>query len=137
MAITGAKKWTTVYTLCNCSADQIMNEKRMAFYALGQPADNDPVYKAKCIEIEKNMIFDMAQFKKDYPGYDLDCTDWRYDIPRGERVKEFPVYRDEEIINAIYAQVGKCRKHMEATFNDHIIIASHDYDLQVTIVGQG
>lgn len=116
MALTGAKAWTTAHCLVNATPEIIMGEKRKVFYALDCPNDEDPVYRNKCIEIEKNMIFDMGLFRKHFPGYDLDCREWTFDIPKEERVKLFRVERDENKIKQIYEQVAKCREHMKRTY---------------------
>lgn len=118
MALTGAKKWSTAYCLINGTPEAIMSEKKKVYYSMDCPGDENEEYKRKCIEIEKNMIFDMQLFKKQYPGFDLDVKDWNYDIPRDERLKIFSVERDEEVIKRIYAQVEKCRKHIADTFVD-------------------
>lgn len=109
-ALTGAKKWTTVYTLCNASASLIQREKERIFYLLNTPDDTDEEYMRRKIEIEKNMIFDLAQFRAENPHYDLDCQDWRYDIDRKERLVEYVVHRDSSVIQAIYDQIETCRK---------------------------
>ena len=127
IALTGAKQWTTGYTLVNAPASLIDDEKRRVKYAMNLiDADKDPDYVKKCIEIEKNMIFDMEQFLSDNPWYDLHCKEWKYDIPRSERVKEFVTERDDIKIELVYATVRKCRKYMEETFGgtDNLLIAS-------------
>lgn len=116
MDLTGAKKWTTVYTLVNAPAEQITAEKQRLWYTLGMPDDSNDKYLEKRREIEKNMIFDMKQFRDDNPNYDLDIKDWCYDIPRAERIAEFPVLRDEEAIKKIHLQVTKCRNYMNEKY---------------------
>lgn len=118
MDLTGAKKWTTAYCLINATPEAIMSEKKSVYYKMDCPRDDDEEYKRRCIDIEKNMIFDMKLFKKQYPGFDLDIKmdDWVYDIPREERVRKFTIERDEEVIKRIHAQVEKCRKYIAETF---------------------
>lgn len=112
MALTGAKKWTTDYCLVNAPADLIDAEKKKMWWAMGQPDDTSDRYMNARIEIEKNMIFDMAQFRRDEPLYILDCEDWCYDIPRSDRIISFPVMRDEDVIRQMYNRVEKCRNHL-------------------------
>jgi hypothetical protein len=109
-ALTGAKQWTTAYTLVNASASLIQREKERIFYMLNTPDDSDEEYMRRKIEIEKAMIFDLDQFKKDNPFYDMDCKDWTYDIPRKERLVEYTVHRDSQVIQSIYDRVEECRK---------------------------
>ena len=112
MALTGAKQWDTVYTLINHSASQIDDEKRKWSYKFGglDPEAN-PLYIEKCKDIERNMIYDLGEFQKDYPHYDLatDLSDWNFDIPMAERIVVFPVMRDEEIIAQINGRILECR----------------------------
>lgn len=116
IALTGAKKWTTAYCLVNAPANMITAEKQKLWYALDCPDDSNDRYMEKRMEIEKNMIFDMEQFQRDNPGYDLDIRDWDFDIPMSERVKEYTIERDEEVIESIYKQVRKSRAHMSRTY---------------------
>lgn len=139
MALTNAPVWKVVFTLCNCSAEQVNDEKQRVWYKLGQPSDDHPNFSALIEQyqlIERNMIFDLAQFKKDFPGYDLETKDWRYDIPRCERVKEFTVERDESAIQSIYNQVIKSRKYMADTFGSPVLLAEHDHQVNATIISK-
>lgn len=134
MALTGAKKWTTVYCLVNAPAEQITAEKQKVWYALGMPDDSNDRYMEKRREIEKNMIFDIKQFRDDNPHYDLDIKDWCYDIPRAERILQFPVLRDEDAIQKIYRKVGKCRAYMNDKYGSNALLAEYDEQIQATII---
>ncbi len=113
--LTGAEKWTTVYCLVNATADAIDSEKKSIYYKLGCPDENDPVYIEKLVEIEKNMIFDMAVFKKHNPYYDLMVSDWTYDLPMKHRIKEFVTMRDDEAIEAIHNRIeNECRPYLDS-----------------------
>ena len=109
-ALTGADDLTLAYCLVNAPASLIKSEKYKLYHSLACPDDDDPEYRNGCIEIEKNMIVDMQQFRKDNPFFDLDCSDWSYDIPRKERVIEFAFKRDEQVIKQIYQRVVECRQ---------------------------
>lgn len=113
MALTGAKRWTTAFCLVNASASLIDAEKKRIYYSLGCPDDDNVDYHKKCISIEKNMIFDLLQFKKDNPHYDMACNNWEFDIPMSERVVEFTVDRNESEIEALYERIKLCRVWME------------------------
>lgn len=113
MALTGAKEWTTVYCLVNAPAFQIVNEKYSLQRAMGDPGDGDPAFIDGCKEIEKNMIYDMDQFQRDNPHFDLHSEIWDYDIPMNERLIEFKVTRDESMIDKIYERVELVRKEIQ------------------------
>lgn len=119
MALTGAKRWTTAYCLVNAPSELIKAEKMKVWYALGCPDEESSEYQERAREVEKNMIFDREQFNRDNPAFDFDIpeSEWIYDIPREERLKEFPVERDEDAIGAIYTRIEECREYMNQTFN--------------------
>lgn len=115
MALTGAESWTTAYALVNGLPDDIMQAKKSLWYRLACPSEFDDEYIEQCVEIEKNMIFDMEQFKRDNPHFDLTIDvvgQWDYDIPLEERVLTKEVLRDEAIIEKIYERVLKGRAFM-------------------------
>lgn len=114
IALNDADAWITCYCLVNSPADQILKEKTSLWYALGCPDDSNELYMRKRLEIEKNMIFDMAKFKRDNPNFDLDFDnyDWAFDIPPQERVVEFTTKRDNERIEALYARIEQCRNYL-------------------------
>lgn len=121
--LTGAEQWGTAYCLVNTPGSIILQEKKSMWYAMGCPEliesengidsfenRNYKEYIIKCQEIEKNMIFNLSEFKKEEPNFDLDITDWKYDIPLKERMIEYEVLRDEDAISRIETQVMKARK---------------------------
>lgn len=117
--LTGAEQWGTAYCLVNAPANLIMNEKKSMWYRLGCPEqieDGDnrlyDFWIHKCCEIEKNLIFNMSEFKKEEPYFELDCKDWKYDITLKERVLEYSVFRDELAIKKIQTVVPRCRKYL-------------------------
>lgn len=112
MALTGARKWTTAYCLVNATAGLIMAEKYDLMRKLGDVPDNHPAYIKGCIEIEKNLIYDLGQFQKDNPHFDLHSEFWEYDIPKEERVIQFTVHRDDNVIDKIYERVKLVRKEL-------------------------
>lgn len=124
MYLTGAVEWITAYCLVNATSKLIDDEKRKIYYMLDMPADDDPEYILQCLDIEKNMIFNMAEFKKENPNYDLtfDRTwlkdgvtmgyEWKYDIEMKDRVIEFVTVRDKFMIEEIPGYVTKARKYL-------------------------
>ena len=115
MYLTGAKKWSTAYCLMNAPGDEILQEKKKVYYKLGMPEEGYPTYDAyieKCLQIERNMIFNKSEFIEQNPGWDWDCKVWEYDIPLKERLVEFTVERNEEAISKIQSTVIKCRNYL-------------------------
>lgn len=112
MALTGAPIAKIAYCLSNAPAHLIKAEKMKIYYAMNCPEDGNPEYLKKCIEIEKNMIFDMKQFDRDNPWFDVDCKEWTYDIPIQERIIEFEVKRNNEDIEFMYERLKLCREFM-------------------------
>jgi hypothetical protein len=110
MYLTGAEKWTTAYCLVNATANLVLNEKKAIWYKLGCPDEEDEQYIEKCIEVEKNMIFNRSEFIKVDPGFDFHCRDWQFDIPLKERVLTFTTERNEDDIKIIQDKVLKARK---------------------------
>jgi len=116
MNLTGADEWSTAFILVNAPGHLILDEKKRLQYKMNCSLD-EPEYIEKCIEIEKNYIFNIKEFKNEEPGFDMDCKEWTiknpiWDIPLNERVIEFNSYRDDEFINNIPQTVGKARKYM-------------------------
>lgn len=115
MALTGADIWHTAFCLINTPSGMIDDEKRKWQYKLGViDPDADPTFKEKCKEIERNMIFDLGEFREAYPFYPLewDDADWTFDIPMHQRVVEFTVHRDNEEIKSLYQKIALCRQWM-------------------------
>jgi hypothetical protein len=128
IALTGADKWTTAHCLINSDATSIMREKERVNYALadedGRTPDGYPehpfydLWIKRQMEIEKNMIFDMEMFKERNPIFYQDNIllkgeEWKFDIPIEERVVEFVVHRDNEVIESMYERVKECRSWMK------------------------
>lgn len=119
MYLTGAKEWYTHYCLVNAPDYLITAEKKGIWHKLGCPEEDEPTHKElyaeyikKCIDVERNMIFDMPQFKKDHPYFDLDLTEWSYDIPMEERIVSFRVEWDEQDLIKIKYLVTKARNYL-------------------------
>ena len=68
-------------------------------------------YIEKCKQIERNMIFDLGEFMKEYPHFELhsDPSEWSYDIPKNERVHEITFDRDDDKIQKMYERIKECR----------------------------
>lgn len=115
-ALTGAKKGRIRFCLVNAPADAIDAEKRTLWYRMApKEGINDPAYIEKCIQIERNMIYDMGLFRKQNPDYALltDLESWTYDIPAIQRLHSFEVERNDEAIQSIYQRVIKAREFIQ------------------------
>lgn len=113
-ALTGALKGRIRYCLVNAPADTIDAEKRTLFYR-GGFSGNDAEYIEKCVQIERNMIYDMGLFRKQNPEYSFhtDLSTWVYDIPAKERLFTFEVERNEADIELIAAKVKAARAYIK------------------------
>lgn len=110
MDLTGAQEWKTSSVLVNAPQHQIMDEKRKLMYKLNC-SEHDEEYIKACQMTERNMIFNMAEFRAEpeNKSFDFHTTDWCYDIPLKERVRECHTKRDKDFIEAIPYTVGKAR----------------------------
>lgn len=113
MSLDNADKHTIVYCLVNSPLNLLIREKEKIYYNMDQPDEQNEAYKLAKMEVERNMIFDIDQFKRDNPNYDLDTEDWIYDIPLEERIVEFTVLRDNKEMEKIYNRVKACREWMQ------------------------
>jgi len=111
MALYGSLEHELDYCLVNGTERQILKEKELLSY---QDISSE-TYHERCKEIERNHIFDLAQFVKDNPDYMMDHEpgEWDYDIPAIERIHRKVFYRDEAIIQSIYDRIKECRIWMK------------------------
>lgn len=110
-----AEKAVVAKILTNHTAENILKE---IFWICN--ADNDLDIKTeatlnKIKELEKNRIYDRAQFKKQNPHYDFYISEeeWKansLDIPLEERVHEFIVERDDKAIQSMRDRVDEVRQ---------------------------
>jgi len=113
--LTGAKSWFTAYVLVNAPAYMITREKEKIWNAMGQPAEENERFIEKLINIEKNMIFDMKQFRKDNPNTDLEVLTrgiWDHDMELEDRVLLFETTFTEADKQRIIARVEMCRNYI-------------------------
>ncbi len=107
-------KWVTAYCLVNATERMIFTEKQKHWYGLGQPELDDPVYINICREIERNMIFDVPRFVREYPNFDWDNEDLEFSIPEKERVVLYEVKRDESKLNSLKERIKEARKILKS-----------------------
>lgn len=89
MALTGAKSARVSYVLVNMPQEIIEGEKKRIFYTMNPPTEESIPYKKAISRLENNMTFD--------------------EIPIKERLVQFYVPRDEEMIEKIYKRIEECR----------------------------
>ena len=117
MDLNGKKRHIIAYCLVNAPGILVVKEKEKLWHNMNCPANDDPDFMQAKIAIERNMIFDMEQFRLDNPDVSIDCTDWTYDIPIKDRVIEYVVDFDQEKINAIKNRIRECRKWLLENFS--------------------
>jgi len=99
MALTGATEAEVDYCLVNMPQVIIEGEKRRIFHAINPATEEDPFYKRQVEKVEFNMTFD--------------------EIPITERILRFPVPRNEEYIQKVYAKIRECRKWLQEFDNTY------------------
>lgn len=122
MDLTGARKAQLAYCLVNSPVETLLDEKKALQWKMGvsdETIDYPKEYIRRLLDIEKNHVFDMALFKKRYPGHttfhDEFGYEWDYDIPMEERVHKIPVEYDEEYIKKAKERVEMCREYILTT----------------------
>ena len=94
MALTGLKKAKLAYCLIDTPPQLVQDEKRRLSWQIGCIDDMSPEYLEACEEIDKSHDFSH--------------------IPQSERIVEFEIERDEEVIEAIYERVKQCRIYLNS-----------------------
>lgn len=115
MDLSGAKSAGVAFGLVNGTAKQIMKEKyNLSFLYNEVDVNQNPEYVKKCIQIEKNHIFDMKAFVNENPGFDFHCDPdkWEWDIPIDQRSHIFEVPRVQADIDKIHWKVLVARQWM-------------------------
>lgn len=105
------------YCLVNAPEHLILAEKQKLFYAMNSPGDDNDKYIELRQQIERNMIFDIEAFKKDYPNYDFDNTDLNFSIPKCLRIKSFEVSLEKGDVENIKRRVKLSRDYLNEKFN--------------------
>lgn len=117
MDLTGAKKHTVAFCLVNGTYQAISDEIRRVSYQKGMmdaDGNESPEFQKKIRQIEINHIFDLKEFKAQYPFYQFynDENKWQWDIPAKERSFSFTFDRDDKVIEEMKARVIYCRNWM-------------------------
>ena len=128
MWLSGAKKWTTVYVLVSVGEHLLNNEKNKWFYALKDnngkfPDDpeckNYQSYIDECKNLEKRLIFNLGEFKKNNGGHlmEISKAEWfenNYDIPLEERVVEKESFYDQFFIDDLKQRIEVSRDYLKS-----------------------
>lgn len=101
-----------IYGLVNNPLHHIQNETTRQYYANGNPSDDNEKWIETKRQIERNMIFDIDLFRRDYPHYQFENTVLDFDIPAIFRLKKFEVKTTEEDIDNIKRRVLLCRLYL-------------------------
>jgi len=122
MDLTDTPKWTTVYTLVNCTEHQLFNEKQKWFYALEMPSEPDDKYYDQYIDkmkdCEKRFLFDYDAYVKRYNALmEISRKEWfenGYDIPMEERIVEKVSFRSKETLDEMKERIVIARKYLNS-----------------------
>ncbi|MDR2223589.1 MAG: hypothetical protein LBE34_12795 [Flavobacteriaceae bacterium] len=98
------------YCLVNAPLHLLQDEKRRMWLNLGQPEEDDEDFIEKMMQLERNMIFDTAKFKKEYPNYDFYSPILDFSIPPHMRLKSFKVNLTEDDIKHMTRRVKMARE---------------------------
>ena len=107
-----------IYGLVNNPLHHIQNEMTRQFYANGNPDDDNEDWLEIKRQIERNHIFDIDLFKRDYPNYIFENSIWDYDIPAQFRIKKFDVITTQDDVDHIkrrvlMSRIYLCQKEQE------------------------
>jgi len=101
-----------MYGLVNNPEHHISNEITRQFYAHGNPQDDNEKWIEVKRQIERNMIFDIDKFKKQYPFYKFENPVLDFDIPAQFRLKKFEVTTIQDDIDNIKRRTLMCRIYL-------------------------
>lgn len=115
MWLTGSPIATFVFSLQNCTLQQLVDEK----YRLARRMDlideqSNPEYIAKCKDIERNMIFDLDKFLNEYPDADLVIkpSEWKWTIPVERRFHEKVIQYNPQDIEQLKTRIPLWRQYL-------------------------
>lgn len=106
----GITEGELVYVLVNSPWHIIEAEKKSLWFKIGMPDQEEERWIEAVMQLERNHIFDIKAFRRDYPNVDLENTVWTFDIPPHMRVKRFPVTLTQEDINHMTRRSKMCKE---------------------------
>lgn len=113
--LTGAPRATFCFVLVSAPIEMINDEKYRLSRRLNLiDPQGDPVFVKKAQSIERNMIYDMPRFMREYPDANLETPqdEWAFDIPIAERIHEKVVEFDAEAIAKLQERVPMWREYL-------------------------
>jgi len=113
--LTGAPRATFCYVLVSAPIEMINDEKYRLSRRLNLiDPQGDPVFIKKAKSIERNMIYDMPRFMREYPDANLETPrdEWAFDIPIAERIHEKVVEFDQAAIAKLQERVPMWREYL-------------------------
>lgn len=120
--LTGIKDWDLCYCLVNTPYHRLQAERKTLFYNMGMPDEMEPRWIEAVCQLERNMIFDMGAFLREFPHADLmhgrtfefpdgDRTiEWRFDVPAHMRAKRFRVTFTKQDKKDIQRRTKMCKQ---------------------------
>lgn len=108
----GFTKGELVYCLVNGTIDDLNNQKYYLKNALGDLDGTSEEYKKQVQQLERNMIFDIEAWKKNYPFYEFENTELNFSISKIRRIKRFDIELLPEHITFIKKRVKMCREYL-------------------------
>ena len=113
--LTGAPRATFCYVLVSAPIEMINDEKYRLSRRLNLiDPQGDPTFLKKAKSIERNMIYDMPRFMREYPDANLETPrdEWAFDIPIAERIHEKVVEFDADAIAKLQERVPMWREYL-------------------------
>jgi hypothetical protein len=113
--LTGAPRATFCYVLVSAPIEMINDEKYRLSRRLNLiDPQGDPTFIKKAKSIERNMIYDMPRFMREYPDANLETPqdEWAFDIPIVERIHEKVVEFDADAIAKLQERVPMWREYL-------------------------
>ena len=113
--LTGAPRATFCFVLVSAPIEMINDEKYRLSRRLNLiDPQGDPVFVKKAQSIERNMIYDMPRFMREYPDANLETPqdEWAFDIPIAERIHEKVVEFDADAIAKLQERVPMWREYL-------------------------
>jgi len=113
--LTGAPRATFCYVLVSAPIEMINDEKYRLSRRLNLiDPQGDPTFLKKAKSIERNMIYDMPRFLREYPDANLETPgdEWAFDIPIAERIHEKVVEFDADAIAKLQERVPMWREYL-------------------------
>lgn len=108
----GYTKGELVYCLVNNTIDDLLNQKYYLKNSLNDLDGTSEEYKKQVQQLERNMIFDIDAWKKNYPNYEFENTELNFSISKIRRIKRFDIELLPEHITFIKKRVKMCREYL-------------------------